>query len=72
LFAGNAESAHNLAILMGLVATCRLQKVDPQAYLAWALDRSGTWKKTFNLPARELTVAKYKQSLEQRPKDVGG
>ena len=72
LFAGSAESAHNLAILMGLVATCRLQHVDPQAYLAWALDRRGTARNKFNLPASELTPAAYKESLEQRPKDVGG
>jgi hypothetical protein len=29
LFAGSPEAAHNLAVLMGLVATCRLQGVDP-------------------------------------------
>lgn len=71
LFAGSADSAHNLAILMGLVATCRLQGIDPQAYSAWALDRRGTWKKKFNLPARDLTPAAYKKSIEQRPKDAG-
>jgi hypothetical protein len=29
--AGNEDSAHNLAALMGLVATCRLQRVAPRA-----------------------------------------
>ena len=41
LFAGSEDSAHNLAVLMGLVATCRLQGIDPQNYLAWAIERRG-------------------------------
>lgn len=31
LFAGTPDAAHNLAMLMGLVATCRLQGTDPAA-----------------------------------------
>lgn len=63
LFAGNEDSAHNLAVLMGLVATCRLQRVDPQNYLAWAIERRGTWRGRYGLEPRELTPAAYKRTL---------
>lgn len=65
LFAGNSDSAHNLCVLMGLTATCRLQGVDTEAWLAWALDRRGTCRSRFGLSARDLTPAAYKQALEQ-------
>lgn len=71
LFAGNPEAAHNLAVLMGLVATCRLQGIDPAAYLAWALDRRGTWRGKFGLHANQLTPAAYKQALEKSEADAG-
>jgi transposase len=63
LFAGNEDSARNLAVLMGLVATCRLQGVDPQNYLAWAIDRRGTWRDRYGLDPRELTPAAYKRAV---------
>lgn len=63
LFAGNEDSAHNLAVLMGLVATCRLQGLDPQNYLAWAIERRGTWRDRYGLQPRELTPAAYKSAL---------
>jgi transposase len=59
LFAGNEDSAHNLAVLMGLVATCRLQGIDPQNYLAWAIERRGTWRERYGLEPAELTPAAY-------------
>lgn len=59
LFAGNEDSAHNLAVLMGLVATCRLQGIDPQNYLAWAIERRGTWRDRYGLEPAELTPAAY-------------
>lgn len=59
LFAGNEDSAHNLAVLMGLVATCRLQGLDPQNYLAWAIERRGTWRDRHGLAPAELTPAAY-------------
>lgn len=64
LFAGNEDSAHNLAALMGLVSTCRLQSIDPQNYLAWALERRGTWRKKFNLDPEQLTPAAYKRWMD--------
>ena len=63
LFAGSEDSAHNLAVLMGLVATCRLQGIDPQNYLAWAIERRGTWRDRYGLHPRELTPAAYKRAL---------
>ncbi|MCB9508470.1 MAG: IS66 family transposase [Myxococcales bacterium] len=71
LFASSPEAAHNLAVLMGLVATCRLKGVDPQAYLAWALDRRGTWRDKLSLPVSKLTPAAYKEALEQRDGGAG-
>lgn len=65
LFAGSEDSAHNLAVLMGLVATCRLQGVDPQNYLAWAIERRGTWRARYGLEPRELTPAAYKRWLPE-------
>ncbi len=65
LFAGNEDSAHNLAVLMGLVATCRLQGIDPQNYLAWAIERRGTWRTRYGLAPKELTPAAYKRWLAE-------
>ena len=63
LFAGSEDSAHNLAVLMGLVATCRLQGTDPQNYLAWAIERRGTWRDRHGLEPAELTPAAYRRWL---------
>jgi|JI6StandDraft_1071083.scaffolds.fasta_scaffold229238_1 transposase len=71
LFAGSTEAAHNLAVLMGLVATCRLQGVDPQAYLAWVLDRRGTRRQRYALPVSQLTPAAYKEALKQGEAGAG-
>jgi len=43
LFAGNVESGRRAAVLMTLVATCRLQGVDPELYLADVLTRIPTF-----------------------------
>ena len=42
LFAGSAEAGRRAAVLMTLVGTCKLQGVDPEAYLADVLVRVGT------------------------------
>ena len=36
LFAGSTEGAHRTCVLLGIVATCRAQRIHAQAYLAWA------------------------------------
>lgn len=66
LFAGNEDSAHNLAVLMGLIATCRLQGIDPQNYLAWAIERRGTWRDRYGLEPAQLTPAAYKRGLAKQ------
>ncbi len=65
LFAGNEDSAHNLAVLMGLVATCRLEGIDPQNYLAWAIERRGTWRARYGLAPKQLTPAAYRRWLAE-------
>lgn len=42
LFAGSANAGRRAAVLMTLVGTCKLQGVDPQAYLADVLPRIAT------------------------------
>jgi transposase len=42
LFAGSAEAGRRAAVLMTLVGTCKLQGIDPQAYLADVLVRAAT------------------------------
>jgi len=63
LFAGSSEGAHRACILLGIMATCRAQNVPVQAYLTWALERLGTHRDVFNLPATELTPAAYRRQL---------
>lgn len=63
LFAGSTEGAHSIAVLMGLSATCRNLRVDPQAYFTWALERRGTHADVFGLSAEQLTPAAYKTTL---------
>jgi len=59
LFAGSSEGAHRACVLLGIVASCRTARVPLQAYLAWAFERLGTHKDTFNLSAVDLTPAAY-------------
>ena len=66
LFAGSTEGAHRLAILLGLAATCQLQKVDFEAYQAWAFTRVGTHADQYNLEASELTPAAYAAELKSQ------
>lgn len=60
LFAGSTEGAHRAAILLGVIATARNLGVDPQAYLTWVFERTGTHKGHFKLAARDLTPAAYR------------
>jgi hypothetical protein len=62
LFAGSSEGAHRACVLLGIVASCRAAGVPVQAYLAWAFERLGTHRDTFNLPAAELTPAAYRRA----------
>jgi len=61
--AGSSEGAHRACILLGIMATCRAQKVPVQAYLTWAFERLGTHRDAFDLPAAELTPAAYRRQL---------
>jgi len=60
-FAGSPEGAHRWATLLGVVTTAKRVGVDVLAYLTWAIERLGTWKKVFNLPVAELTPEAYKR-----------
>jgi hypothetical protein len=42
LFAGSTEGAHRACVLLGIIATCRVQCVPVEPYLAWAFERLGT------------------------------
>lgn len=59
LFAGSTEGAHRMAILLGIVATCRSIGVDPLGYFAWAFTRLGTHRDVYGMSAAELTPAAY-------------
>lgn len=63
LFAGSTEGAHRACVLLGIIATCRAQRVPAQAYLAWAFERLGTHRDVFNLPLEQLTPAAFKKTL---------
>ena len=63
LFAGSTEGAHRACVLLGIVATCRAQRVPVQAYLTWAFERLGTHRDLFALPLHDMTPAAYKRSL---------
>jgi hypothetical protein len=54
LFAGSTEGAHRACVLLGIVATCRAQRVPAQAYLAWVFQRLGTHRDVFNLPLEAM------------------
>lgn len=60
-FAGSPEGAHRWATLLGVVTTAKRLGVDVLAYLTWAIERLGTWKKVFNLPVAQLTPEAYKR-----------
>jgi len=62
LFAGSTEGAHRMATLLGIVATCRAQGIDPEAYLAWVFTRLGTHRDVYNLPAADLTPTAYRRA----------
>jgi transposase len=66
LFAGSPEGAHRWATILGVVPTAQRHGLDVLAYLTWALDRRGTWKRRYGLAASDLTPGAYKQMLEQR------
>lgn len=63
LFAGSTEGAHRACILLGIVATCRAQRVPVEAYLAWVFERLGTHRDIFKLPLEALTPAAFKTTL---------
>ncbi len=63
LFAGSTEGAHRACVLLGIIATCRAQRVPAQAYLTWAFDRLGTHRDLFALPLEEMTPAAFKKTL---------
>jgi transposase len=63
LFAGSTEGAHRACILLGIVATCRAQRVPVQAYLTWAFERLGTHRDVFALPLEDMTPAAFKKTL---------
>lgn len=62
LFAGSTEGAHRACVLLGIIATCRAQRVPAQAYLAWAFERLGTHRDVFDLPLDDLTPAAFKKT----------
>ena len=57
LFAASTEGAHRACVLLGFVATCRAIGVPVQAYLAWAFERLGTHRETFDLALDQNTPA---------------
>jgi transposase len=59
-FAGSTEGAHRWATLLGVVNTAKRLDVDVLAYLTWAIERLGTWRKIYALPAAQLTPEAYK------------
>lgn len=63
LFAGSTEGAHRLAVILGIVATCRAHGIDGQAYLAWVFTRLGTHRDLYDLSAAELTPLAYAAAL---------
>jgi hypothetical protein len=66
-FIGGTEGAHRVAILFGILATCRRLAVDPEAYLTWVFIRRGTHRHKYDLRAHDLTPAAYKRSMAPPP-----
>ncbi len=67
LFAGSAEGAHRACVLLGIVATCRANRVPVQAYLVWAFERLGTHRDVFGLDMADITPAAFKRSATSVP-----
>jgi len=44
LFAGSARTAETIAMLYTIVASCKLNGVDPQTYIATVLEKIHGWK----------------------------
>lgn len=63
LFAGSAEAGRRAAVLMTVVGTCKLQNVDPEAYLTDVLVRIAT---TPVSRIAELTPRGWKKSRDPR------
>ncbi len=63
LFAGSAEAGERAAVLMTLVGTCKLQDIDPEAYLADVLVRVAT---TPASRVAELTPRGWKKARQAR------
>lgn len=64
LFCWKEAGARHLGILQSLIATCRLQGIDPYTYLVDVLQRVNTH------PARrvhELTPRQWKERFSQSP-----
>ena len=59
LFAGGTEGAHRAAVLLGIIATCRRESVEPLAYLTWVFERVGTDRGRYGMTAAELTPRAY-------------
>ena len=62
LFAGSTEGAHRACVLLGIIATCRAQRVTAQPYLAWAFERLGTHRDLFDLLLGAITPAAFKKT----------
>ena len=62
LFAGSTEGAHRAAVLLGIVATCRVNDVPIRAYLTWAFERLGTHRDVFDLELDAMTPAAFKHA----------
>jgi transposase len=63
LFMGGTEGAHRAAVLLGILATCRRLRVDPEAYMTWVFVRRGTHRHKYRMRAEELTPAAFKAQL---------
>lgn len=65
MFAGGEEGARRVAAVLTLIETCKLIKVDPCAYMAWALQRVVTHPDNRGFKTKDLTPAAYKKALQQ-------
>lgn len=63
LFAGSTRGAERMAVILGIVATCRLHGVDGEAYLGWVLTRLGTHAERYAMAPEDLTPAAYATAL---------
>jgi transposase len=65
LFAGSQEGAHRWATCLGVVETAKRHGLDVFAYLTWAFERRGTWRKVYTMSAADLTPAAYKRAIAE-------